>query len=250
MKIVFRRLQIEPTRRCNQACKHCCRGDAQSLDLNNDVVDALFDNNDIKEIYSLYIGGGEPSLNPNVINYIINKLEQNQITVRGFGLSTNGLIYSKELEDALSRLNDYCGRFQSRKSNRNGFFFISSDQFHLSPSEIAIEEYSKLPFFAPYTGVHPLDIKIIEPYGNAVKNDLVAPKEVYEQKPIESLYTVREYENEEYMIFDYLYISANGNIVYDGCSSYDMMDTQNYGNVTKDTLENIFLEPKKLTKTK
>lgn len=43
MKIYYSRLQIELTRRCNQSCAHCCRGEAQILDLTEDIVNTFFE---------------------------------------------------------------------------------------------------------------------------------------------------------------------------------------------------------------
>ena len=59
MKLIYKELGIELTRRCNERCKHCLRGPAEPVDLSKDVIDALFDNklanyneiwNDIKKI--------------------------------------------------------------------------------------------------------------------------------------------------------------------------------------------------------
>ena len=34
---------IEVTRRCNMQCRHCLRGDAQNVDISNEIIDRFFD---------------------------------------------------------------------------------------------------------------------------------------------------------------------------------------------------------------
>lgn len=41
MKLFYSRLQIELTRRCNQSCIHCCRGNSQNIDLTKEIVDTF-----------------------------------------------------------------------------------------------------------------------------------------------------------------------------------------------------------------
>ena len=63
MKLSYSNLQIELTRRCNQECAHCCRGDAQDLDLTEEIVDAFFEKNEFHSFGRLLFSGGEPTLN-------------------------------------------------------------------------------------------------------------------------------------------------------------------------------------------
>ena len=60
-KLAFNDLSIEITRRCNLACQHCMRGEAENLDMSNEVIDQLLDRT--SEIGYLGITGGEPLLN-------------------------------------------------------------------------------------------------------------------------------------------------------------------------------------------
>ena len=58
MEIIYHELGIELTRRCNEKCEHCLRGDAMDIDLSKEVIDALFDNNNIRLIENLLLSGG------------------------------------------------------------------------------------------------------------------------------------------------------------------------------------------------
>ena len=42
------------------------------------------------------------------------------------------------------------------------------------------------------------------------------------------------------MVISYQYISANGNIINDGCQSYDLMDEYALGNVQNQCIEEIY----------
>lgn len=40
-KYVFEGLTIELTRRCNMACRHCLRGDAQNRTISTEIIDKI-----------------------------------------------------------------------------------------------------------------------------------------------------------------------------------------------------------------
>lgn len=98
MKIILSRVQFELTRRCNQECLHCCRGEAEDIDLTKEIVDAFFDNNDIYSIGDLLFSGGEPTLNGEMLEYIVDKIIEKDIPVRHFIFGINGLSYSQSYE--------------------------------------------------------------------------------------------------------------------------------------------------------
>lgn len=61
----------------------------------------------------------------------------------------------------------------------------------------------------------------------------------------EDTFSVKEYEGEEFLVFNCQYISSNGNVLIDGCISYDMMDEYNIGNVLDETIEEMYLKKSK-----
>ena len=40
-KILYRKVMLEITRRCQLKCAHCMRGDAQNLDMSEEIIDAF-----------------------------------------------------------------------------------------------------------------------------------------------------------------------------------------------------------------
>lgn len=92
-KLTFEYLTIETTRRCNMKCTHCLRGDAQEVDIDYKHIDDLLDQTEV--IGHLDITGGEPTLNLDALEYILNGLCKRGIPLFEFGLNTNGLIYSE-----------------------------------------------------------------------------------------------------------------------------------------------------------
>ena len=100
-------LGLEVTRRCNESCKHCMRGQAQPVDLTKEMVDELFAKNKIESVTNLLFSGGEPLENAEIIIYIIDKIISENIDVCKISMITNGKKYSEALVDALNRFNEY-----------------------------------------------------------------------------------------------------------------------------------------------
>lgn len=82
-KLLMDTLTFEVTRKCLQECKFCMRGKSQNIDMQKEVVDALFFNSDyqITDINVLFFSGGEPLLNPYIIEYIIDIIIETGIYV-------------------------------------------------------------------------------------------------------------------------------------------------------------------------
>lgn len=97
------RLSFDVTRRCNLNCKYCFKGDSQNKDITKEIVDKT-----IKEMKGVYIAqirffGGEPFLNPEMIEYIIDKLIQEHILFTSINVFTNGTIRSERIVNAFNK---------------------------------------------------------------------------------------------------------------------------------------------------
>ena len=242
MKLCYKHIQFELTRRCNDKCKHCCRGKCQNIDLTKEIVDAFFDNNDIIYIGTISFSGGEPSLNAEMVEYIVDKLIEKKIEFSHFITSTNGLVYSEKLIKALDKLNIYGNTLRKTSSRIYGNFFVSDDQFHSKPSVEAIQGYSKYKFFNPYHGDHNLKLDNLLPYGFAVENGLTNKQpDLSKITDYKGCCYIKDYEGDKYLVFNYQYICSNGNVSTDGGVTYDLMDKYTIGNVEKYKIADLFL---------
>lgn len=239
MKLYYSRLQFELTRRCNQQCAHCCRGESQNVDLTEEIVDAFFENNEIFGIGDLLFSGGEPTLNGRMLEYIVDKLICNNIEVGMFGLGINGLSYSEEMIRGLNKLRDYI--IKKRKIYCPGFLMVSQDQFHKDADLEVIKRLNELSYFSPVKKTEiPLDELL--PYGRTYQNKLNNhTPNLKDLIDYQKNYEIEEYEGNDYLIISYQYIAANGNVINDGCQSYDLMDEYALGNVIEEQIEGMYL---------
>lgn len=99
----IRNLILEITRRCNMRCGHCLRGDAQNLDMPDEVIDRLLELAD--EIGSVTFTGGEPSLNIHAIRYFFDRAGQLNKMPFSFYVVTNGM--ENQLQLAVELLKAY-----------------------------------------------------------------------------------------------------------------------------------------------
>ena len=81
-------LTLEVTRRCNMGCAHCLRGEAENLDMTKEIVDKALE--DVEFISSLTLSGGEPTLNTELIRYILDVCMEKEIVIEELFVATNG----------------------------------------------------------------------------------------------------------------------------------------------------------------
>ena len=246
MKLIYSNLQFELTRRCNEACAHCCRGEAQDIDLTKETIDNFFNNNDIHTISTLMFSGGEPTLNGKMLEYIVDKIIEKDIIVHMFMISINGLSYSEELINGLNKLKDYIIS-KNNKVRCPGILFISQSQFHKDADEEVIKKLEELSYFAKVEKEIIPDDELI-PYGRAYENGLSSQKPNLEDLTnYEKNYRVKNNDGIDYLFINYQYMAANGNIINDGIQSYDLMDEYSLGNVNKQNIEDMYLNNKSKT---
>lgn len=143
-KLYSKTLSIEITRRCNMSCTHCLRGDAQVLDIGHQHIKNVLKH--FKDIHHLNITGGEPSLNPKAMRYILDQLKYYNIHVYDFYIVTNGSnsSISKEFIDICCQLYEY----QEEKDESHFMLEMSDDIYHDNRShKNVISQLRQYPFF-------------------------------------------------------------------------------------------------------
>lgn len=184
--------------------------------------------------------GGEPTLNGEMLEYIVDKIIEQNIKVGMFMLGINGLFYSEALVRGLNKLNDYIKKNSNKKCP--GWLFVSQDQFHKEANPEVISKLSKLPFFSKVEKTITPKNRIL-PYGRAYKNKLSTQEPNIDKLiDFQKNYKITEYENKKYLVISYQYIAANGNVINDGCQSYEIMDEFSLGNVKEKSMIEIYLK--------
>lgn len=137
-KVVFNQLIIEVTRRCNMACGHCLRGDAQDADIMLSTIDGVLDQTEA--IGRLIITGGEPTLNLAALQYIANGITMRGIPLMRLQIVTNGLIYDERFIAIIKRFSKIIRLTQQRGYKREEVepwrvqIGVSLDNYHSEPA--------------------------------------------------------------------------------------------------------------------
>lgn len=208
-ELYIQTLCLEVTRRCNMACPHCLRGDAQGLDMSVEVIDQVFEN--VAEIGSIVFTGGEPTLNLEAIRYTLAKCRKQGIPVSSFYLVTNGKEVSVEFLSLMLDWYVYC--FMSTGEGDLSAVTLSKDDFHEPIPEANELLLRGLSFFR--------EDKFQVSGNNWVISEGRAKElglGVREKLPSKLDVNVEAAENKTRITFEdsEVYISANGDVV-DGC---------------------------------
>jgi len=223
---------LEVTRRCNMACAHCLRGEAQCVDMSNEVIAHALSG--VPYISSLTLTGGEPSLAVPTIRHIIDTLKRQGTKLGSFYIVTNGLEAPMEFVHCLVDLYALCNEVEDGMCG----LAVSEDQYHGLKEVPSI--YEALTFYRRG------DKKEMPPQGiinsgRAYENGL-GMRDNTESEP-----TLERYDDGTlYVEEPALYVSANGNVIF-GCDySYEHIDEECIGNVTQKLWSEILApyEPK------
>ena len=253
MEIIYRELGIELTRRCNERCKHCLRGDAMDTDLSKEVIDSLFDNNNIRLIENLYLSGGEPTMNSKALSYLVDKIIEKKVVVGTYRVIINGTYYEEEFGNAIRRLHEYIDRvgwnreFNVRYADSFGRIGISQDQYHKTAKPEVLDKLRELPSKIVILDDNYNPSKLL-PYGRALDNDLSSIEpDISKLTNIEDSYIVNKYGREGIQIIKQ-YICSNGNVCLDPNYPFEVLDEYRIGNVLESTILEMYGIKKEISK--
>lgn len=154
-------VMIEATRKCNMNCDHCLRGKQENIEQTKENIDILFSK--VSYISCLMFTGGEPSLNPSIIEYCIESAKRNNVDIANFWLATNGKEIKEDFIVACLRLYAYC------TDRETTGVMLSVDRFH----DVYQKDYELLQglsFFSERPS--PKDDSNLINQGNAKENEL------------------------------------------------------------------------------
>lgn len=209
MNIEVYSLVLEVTRRCNMACEHCLRGDAQAVDMQKSIVDQVL--RKIDSISEVTFTGGEPSLNIPIINYFMNQADKLGKLPHSFYLVTNGL--ENQLELATTMLKWY----ERMDEQELCAVAVSRDRFHAPLRRPSIVE--ALTFCCPDKthGAESSDRWVIRT-GRALDNGIGT------QTPDSLEFSINE--DNDTLYIDRLYVSANGLCTGNCDAAYEDIDDE------------------------
>ncbi len=245
MEIIYKELGIELTRRCNEKCEHCLRGPAENIDLSKEVIDSLFDNNNIRLIENLLLSGGEPTMNGEALSYLVDKIIEKRVVIGTYRVIINGTYYDPKFGDAIKRLHEYIDRIGWNKkynvlyANSFGRIGVSQDQFHKEASREVMDKLLELP-----AKIIVLDDKITStallPYGRALDNDLSSNEpDISKLVDREGTYVRMKYGRDGVQ-FNKQYICANGNVCLDPNYPFQILDEYRIGNILDSNLLEMY----------
>lgn len=156
--IFYHLLEFGVTDKCNMdpTCPVCIRGEKGESLMQKEVIDDFVNNNNCTFVEQLVFSGGEPSLNPEIANYCLNRFKNHGIKVNCVSIISNGLEYSSELAEVSEEWHDYClkcfdeqesGPYLERGANNafgkkfSGLWLSSDDWRPQQPNADVIERY-------------------------------------------------------------------------------------------------------------
>jgi len=139
-KINVNNLLIEVTRRCNMDCNHCLRGEPEKMDVCTYDTRALLEQ--CEHINSIVFTGGEPSLNSEAIETVLEQCKSLGVSVGSFYIATNGKAITEHFVLTCLRWYAYCDDNEEMTS-----VYVSNDGHHQEQGSYNTELLDGLSFF-------------------------------------------------------------------------------------------------------
>lgn len=145
-------LMFEVTRECNLRCQHCMRGEPQQITMAKEIIDRVIPQ--IRFVSHLALTGGEPLLMPEIIEYLIDSIIENEMPLLSFTCVTNGTIIDERairVIQAFNRIGDYirnlCDTYELRTLNtdfvdhKGASLSVSVSKYHNNDPAAAVAFY-------------------------------------------------------------------------------------------------------------
>ena len=249
MKFILHSLAIETTRRCNMRCEHCMRGESQNIDVSKEIIDMILNSDEIEQMDLICFSGGEPTLNPDIIIYTINKIITENINVLEIAMVTNGQIFNKDLVESFNRFNEY--RNQKIKQKLMARYGELSKDALDSMIQEYIDGHARITFSIDKFH-YPVSQEIRDNYqkytkGIKITETNIEEKDIYKTgfstigKDFDYKLDQLRYckDGEYYMVLDNMYITATGFVTSEGMGQYSDMDKINMGHLSNITISEI-----------
>lgn len=223
---------IEVTRRCNMACEHCLRGEAEDLDL--DLALAKMALEGIRSIDQIVFTGGEPSLNVPCMESLLGICKAQGIRVNSFFLATNGKEVTLDFLECLMHWYAYC--ISCSGDPYMSAVALSRDMFH---EDIPYKNRALLGMLSYYDeAMKDTDFNKYSLIGEGRASGL--SDSFRTRSPITEETKISIDAEGTVTVSSMLYLSANGDIRICCDAAYDN-DAYTIGNVGEEPLEAILL---------
>ena len=159
MKINIRNISVEITRRCNLKCAHCCRGNAENIDIDYKYIDSLLDQ--VEYIHFLTFTGGEPSLNSPAIQYFVNECKRRNVKLDYVVIFTNGINIKQDFIDVCLDTWNFVNKGMS--------VYLSDDIYHTTQKKYDDSLLKSLSFYKKQSNYKDSDHPLTEGRGQFLK---------------------------------------------------------------------------------
>ena len=228
-KYAFEGIYIELTRNCNLRCAHCLLGEPQDVTITPEIIDSFL--SQTSSISVLTIGGGEPLLEVDMLQYLLDALVKYSIPVLKIGFVTNGTICSDRV---MQIINNHL------QHNLKSLFKIevSADIFHdRERSERCVEFYRSLAGKRCVIELH-RGFEALRHSGRAAGKKSVCGVPTLSISDA-AIRPHRLNVTADKVIHCSMTLAANGNLVYGNDISFETADKLALGNVLESSLQDI-----------